>query len=82
MVGAILLLIFSIMGVSFFKGKYYSCSVSSSDKSDCLKKGGKWENPYMNFDNSLNGMFTLFLMMQTENWVDMMYRGMDSTEID
>jgi voltage-gated sodium channel type V alpha len=39
MVGAILLLIFSIMGVSFFKGKFYSCSKSSPGilkREDCL----------------------------------------------
>jgi hypothetical protein len=35
----------------------------------------------MNFDNSLVGMNTLFLMMQGENWTDMMYSGMDSTGI-
>lgn len=66
MVGVILLLIFSIMGVSFFNGKFYYCSISSSEiftKEDCLKEGGEWVNPYMNFDNSLRGMGTLFLMM-------------------
>lgn len=71
MVGTILLLIFSIMGVSFFAGKFYKCSISAPDiitKEDCLHQGGSWENPSMNFDNSLVGMNTLFLMMQGEGW--------------
>ena len=84
MVGAIILLIFSIMGVSFFKGKFHYCSISSQDivtSEDCLAQGGEWLNPWMNFDNSLNGMFTLFLMMQGEDWYTMLYRGMDSTQV-
>ena len=86
MVGAILLLIFSIMGVSFFKGKFFYCSISSPSiktKADCeAHEDGEWINPVMNFDNSLNGIFTLFLMMQGEEWYTMMYRGMDSTEVE
>ena len=35
----------------------------------------------MNFDNSLDGMVTLFIMMLGENWKDMMFRGMDSTDV-
>ena len=35
----------------------------------------------MNFDNSLVGMSTLWLMMQGEGWTDVMYMGMDSTAI-
>lgn len=27
-------------------------------------------------------MFTLFIMMTTDNWREMMYDGMDATEID
>jgi hypothetical protein len=89
LVGTLLLLIFSIMGVSFFKGVFYSCKSLPSDVSikdivteaDCAKKGGSWENSNMNFDNSIYAMNSLFLMMQGEGWTETMYRGMDSTAI-
>ena len=39
-------LIFAIMGVDFFKGKFYHCSIDDDDtiknKNDCLAKGGEW----------------------------------------
>jgi hypothetical protein len=35
----------------------------------------------MNFDNSMVGMTTLWIMMQGEGWKGVMYMGMDSTSI-
>ena len=35
----------------------------------------------MNFDNSMVGMITLWIMMQGEGWKGVMYMGMDSTSI-
>ncbi len=35
--------------------------------------GGDWVNNYLNFDNVLNGMVTLFVLSTTEGWVDLMY---------
>lgn len=90
MVGTLLLLIFSIMGVSFFKGRFFKCrhipeGVDEDDiitKDDCIRLGGKWRNSNMNFDNSVAAMNSLFLMMQGEGWTESMYRAMDSTDID
>jgi hypothetical protein len=89
MVGTLLLLIFSIMGVSFFKGLFFSChrlpdGVSEDDiitKEDCTRLGGRWRNSKINFDDSISAMNSLFLMMQGEGWTEAMYRAMDSTEI-
>jgi hypothetical protein len=34
--------------------------------------GGDWVNIYLNFDNILIGMVTLFVIYTTEGWVDIM----------
>ena len=88
MVGTLLLLIFSIMGVSFFKGVLYTCQEIPEDVDEslitgmesCEKYGGAWVNSDMNFDNTITAMNSLYLMMQGEQWTDMMYKAMDSTE--
>lgn len=38
-------LIFAIMGVDFFKGKFYHCSLEDfegKDMNDCIAAGGEW----------------------------------------
>lgn len=52
LVCALIILIFSIMGVNFFKGKFHYCDESSlpedfdydsiDTKDDCLNGGGDW----------------------------------------
>lgn len=36
----------------------------------------------LNFDNPAVSMQTLFILQSTEGWVDMLWTGIDSTEID
>jgi len=88
MVGTLLLLIFSIMGVSFFKGTFFHCHFPSGveevkviTKDDCINAGAEWQNSNMNFDNAMSAMNSLFLMMQGEGWTETMYKAMDSTGI-
>ncbi|CAF1333264.1 unnamed protein product [Rotaria magnacalcarata] len=63
-------LIFSIMGVQLFGGKFYKCvyvgthdrvaaSENVTHKTDCLNKNFTWENSRLNFDNVLNGYLAL-----------------------
>jgi hypothetical protein len=53
------------------------------NKTDCLaNEEGIWENRNANFDNVIYAMLTLFQMMTTEGWVEVMYNGIDSTGID
>lgn len=54
------LLIFAILGVGFYKGAFGSCSITDDDilktiktMDDCLKKGGEWNVPDANFDNTV-----------------------------
>lgn len=84
------LLIFAIMGVDSFKGQFAKCSIEDPEilekiisRKDCEDLGGEWVNPNENFDNSLVGIRTLFEMMTTEGWIDVMDAGVDSvTPVD
>jgi len=78
-------LIFAIVGVDMFKGQFARCSIEDPvllekiiDRNDCEALGGTWENPHENFDTSLLGCRTLFEMMSTEGWIDVMQAGIDS----
>lgn len=64
-------LIFSIMGVQLFLGKFYQCIDSETKKKinasfipnklACLNTNGtEWFNPQINFDNVLNAYLALF----------------------
>ena len=55
-----------------------------SDKWQCLNLGQEWENSYLNFDNILQSMSTLFVMSNSVGWAEIMYhtskiRGEDMT---
>jgi hypothetical protein len=66
-------LMFSIMGVQLFGGKFYKCVYENLtrlskededviiDKSDCLNKSFVWHNSRINFDNTLNAYLGLIL---------------------
>jgi len=93
LVCTLFILIFSIMGVNYFKGTFFRCydnyetnykiDISKvSDKTSCIDQGGLWLNAPSNFDNTFGAMSTLFQMMTTEGWVNVMYNGIDSTGID
>ena len=49
---------------------------------DCLKLGGQWRNANENFDNVIEAMSTLFQMMTTEGWQDVMYTGIDAKGVN
>ena len=76
-----LLLIFAILGVNFFKGKFQRCSIEDDDSiidmATCLAAGGDWVNRDENFDNVIYGTRTLIELMTTEGWVDVMDDGSD-----
>lgn len=76
-----LLLIFAILGVNFFKGKFRRCSVGDYPEikniTDCLDAGGEWVNKDENFDNVFGGTRTLVELMTTEGWIDVMNDGSD-----
>jgi len=78
------LLIFAILGVGFFKGTFGRCSIEDPEilvnilsKSDCLSYNGTWEVPNETFDNTIIATRTLFEMMSTEGWLDVMNSAID-----
>lgn len=93
-----MIVIFAIIGVSLFKGLYYTCSNDSNSiitKNDCLytKKedgtydfdsptGESWDQNDSNFDNVIQAFRSLFILTTTEGWAGMMYYGCDTVGID
>ncbi|CAF1120007.1 unnamed protein product [Adineta ricciae] len=86
-------LIFSIMGVQLFAGKFYKCvyvnthirvhvSENVTNKVDCLQKNFTWENSRLNFDNVLMGYLSLFQVATFKGWVEIMADATDAKEID
>ena len=51
-------------------------------KWDCFDYGGDWVNRADNFDNVLNAMVTMFGMMTTEGWLEVMWTAVDTTHIN
>ena len=78
-------LMFSIVGVNFFAGKFQYCTVDTYNtpyKADCLDKGGDWRIYDHNFDNSVNGLIFLFILTTQENWPIIVYQAVDCTDVD
>jgi len=76
-------LIFAILGMSLFLGKFHYCSHSAlKTKSDCEDYGHTWRNYDSNFDNTFEAIKTLFIVSSLEDWPTIMYRAMDTTNID
>nr|ABH12275.1 putative voltage-gated sodium channel [Cyriopagopus schmidti] len=80
-------LIFAIMGVNMFAGKFYSCQLDgvrvntsvAPNQSVCDAKNLSWENPKINFDNVLNAYLALFQVATFKGWIDIMNCAIDST---
>ncbi|XP_053732384.1 sodium channel, voltage-gated, type I-like, alpha isoform X1 [Synchiropus splendidus] len=83
-------LIFSIMGVNLFAGKYYRCinpandeiylpsQVKNRSQCDALGKDGRWKNIKINFDNVGLGYVALLQVATFKGWMDIMYAAVDS----
>ncbi|XP_068023304.1 LOW QUALITY PROTEIN: sodium channel protein type 4 subunit alpha [Melanerpes formicivorus] len=89
-------LIFSIMGVNLFAGKYYRCVNTTTgelfpisevnNKSDCMAllhtSQVRWLNVKVNFDNVGLGYLSLLQVATFKGWMDIMYAAVDSREIE
>ncbi|XP_053546018.1 sodium channel protein type 2 subunit alpha-like isoform X9 [Bombina bombina] len=89
-------LIFSIMGVNLFAGKYYHCvnttngemiSISVVDNEtqcfEIIKANGsaRWKNVKVNFDNVGAGYLALLQVATFKGWMDIMYAAVDSRKL-
>ncbi|VVC31902.1 Sodium ion transport-associated,Voltage gated sodium channel, alpha subunit,EF-hand domain,Ion transport [Cinara cedri] len=82
-------LIFAIMGVQLFAGKYYKCVDKFGktlnheiipDKNVCLSEGYKWSNSKMNFDHVGNAYLCLFQVATFNGWMEIMRDAVDSRD--
>jgi len=88
LVSSLVYLVFAIMGVQLWAGKFWYCNDDSVSKaSECVGSyqsgvgvnGTRmWINAPMNFDDVTNGMLTLFEVASLELWLDVMHSAMDS----
>ncbi|XP_061760681.1 sodium channel, voltage-gated, type I like, alpha b [Nerophis ophidion] len=88
-------LIFSIMGVNLFAGKYYYCVNTTTDvvfpidvvnnKSECLNfvnDSARWKNVKINFDNVGAGYLALLQVATFKGWTNIMYAAVDSRDLE
>ncbi|XP_040296914.1 sodium channel protein type 2 subunit alpha-like [Bufo bufo] len=90
-------LIFSIMGVNLFAGKYYHCvntttgemflDTEVNNKSECLQlmqanQSARWKNVKVNFDNVGAGYLALLQVATFKGWMDIMYAAVDSRRLE
>ena len=91
-------LIFGIIAISYFKGRFFDCvqmepvilTINSYveeqaeivSKWDCINMGYEWQRRYYNFDNMYQAIASLFILSNLAGWQDFMYTGTKVTEID
>ncbi|XP_034387846.1 sodium channel, voltage gated, type VIII, alpha subunit b isoform X3 [Cyclopterus lumpus] len=91
-------LIFSIMGVNMFAGKYYFCYNETAgenflpdvvnNKTECFAlinanvSGVRWKNVKINFDNVGAGYLALLQVATFKGWMDIMYAAIDSRKVE
>uniref|UniRef100_A0A8C9WCX2 Calcium voltage-gated channel subunit alpha1 I n=1 Tax=Scleropages formosus TaxID=113540 RepID=A0A8C9WCX2_SCLFO len=79
-------IIFGILGVQLFKGKFFYCVgpdvKNVTNKSDCLSANYKWVHHKYNFDNLGQALMSLFVLASKDGWVNIMYHGLDAVSID
>uniref|UniRef100_A0A3Q2UGC4 Sodium channel protein n=1 Tax=Fundulus heteroclitus TaxID=8078 RepID=A0A3Q2UGC4_FUNHE len=91
-------LIFSIMGVNLFAGKYYYCYNETAEeyflpedvnnKTECFALINanytevRWKNVKINFDNVGAGYLALLQVATFKGWMDIMYAAIDSRKVE
>ncbi|XP_041033556.1 voltage-dependent T-type calcium channel subunit alpha-1I [Carcharodon carcharias] len=79
-------IIFGILGVQLFKGKFYYCqghdTRNVTNRSDCLLANYRWIHHKYNFDNLGQALMSLFVLASKDGWVNIMYHGLDAVSID
>ncbi|XP_077595329.1 voltage-dependent T-type calcium channel subunit alpha-1G isoform X3 [Stigmatopora nigra] len=79
-------IIFGILGVQLFKGKFFVCQGEDvkniTNRSDCMQASYKWVRHKYNFDNLGQALMSLFVLASKDGWVDIMYDGLDAVGVD
>ncbi|XP_066855831.1 sodium channel protein type 2 subunit alpha-like isoform X3 [Anser cygnoides] len=89
-------LIFSIMGVNLFAGKFFNCVNTTTgaqflpeevdNETECenlmsTKTDVRWKNVKVNFDNVGAGYLSLLQVATFKGWMEIMYAAVDSREV-
>ncbi|XP_022915603.1 sodium channel protein para isoform X6 [Onthophagus taurus] len=83
-------LIFAIMGVQLFAGKYFKCVDANKttlsyeiipDYNACKAENYTWENSRMNFDHVGKAYLCLFQVATFKGWIQIMNDAIDSREL-
>eukprot|EP01061_Rhynchopus_euleeides_P034241 TRINITY_DN57980_c0_g1_i1.p1 TRINITY_DN57980_c0_g1~~TRINITY_DN57980_c0_g1_i1.p1 ORF type:complete len:1027 (+),score=434.72 TRINITY_DN57980_c0_g1_i1:46-3081(+) len=83
-------MVFAIVGLQQFNGKFHACSKSSygdmsaefPTREACLNASLSWRNHPANFDNVGNAFLTLFQVASLEGWVEIMHLSVDAVSYD
>ncbi|XP_069593700.1 voltage-dependent T-type calcium channel subunit alpha-1I [Ranitomeya imitator] len=79
-------IIFGILGVQLFKGKFFYCLGidvrNVTNRSDCEAANYKWVHHKYNFDNLGQALMSLFVLASKDGWVNIMYNGLDAVSVD
>uniref|UniRef100_A0A8B9WQL0 Voltage-dependent T-type calcium channel subunit alpha n=1 Tax=Bos mutus grunniens TaxID=30521 RepID=A0A8B9WQL0_BOSMU len=79
-------IIFGILGVQLFKGKFYHClgvdTRNITNRSDCMAANYRWVHHKYNFDNLGQALMSLFVLASKDGWVNIMYNGLDAVAVD
>ncbi|RVE55654.1 hypothetical protein OJAV_G00234160 [Oryzias javanicus] len=79
-------IIFGILGVQLFKGKFFVCEGKDvrnvTNKSECFQSNNTWVRHKYNFDNLGQALMSLFVLASKDGWVDIMYNGLDAVGVD
>uniref|UniRef100_A0A3B4DQD5 Ion transport domain-containing protein n=1 Tax=Pygocentrus nattereri TaxID=42514 RepID=A0A3B4DQD5_PYGNA len=79
-------IVFGILGVQLFKGKFYHCegfdTKNITNKSECLQAHYRWVRRKYNFDNLGQALMSLFVLSSKDGWVNIMYDGLDAVAVD
>ncbi|XP_037647118.1 sodium channel protein type 4 subunit alpha B [Sebastes umbrosus] len=91
-------LIFSIMGVNLFAGKFYYCVNQTSEemflpeevdnRTECFSlmeensTEVRWKNVKVNYDNVGMGYLSLLQVATFKGWMDIMYAAVDSRDVE
>uniref|UniRef100_A0A672RPF3 Calcium channel, voltage-dependent, T type, alpha 1H subunit a n=1 Tax=Sinocyclocheilus grahami TaxID=75366 RepID=A0A672RPF3_SINGR len=79
-------IVFGILGVQLFKGKFYHCEGGDTKnityKFDCIQANYKWIRRKYNFDNLGQALMSLFVLSCKDGWVNIMYDGLDAVGVD
>ncbi|ELT95078.1 hypothetical protein CAPTEDRAFT_210954 [Capitella teleta] len=82
-------LIFAIMGVQLFGGRFWHCidedgnnlNISIvNNETDCHNLNYTWVNPAVNFDNFFIAYLALLQVATFKGWIDIMQQAIDSRE--